>query len=345
MKLSIRPRPAAVCEFGESITRALVFRSDDAGIEPLGYGEAPTEGYRDGRFLNFSDAAESVRAAVRSAARQSGFWPKRLCLNLDDPFLESTKVHGSSFLEKGQEAFQEKHVQEAYARALQSVRPSDKHLVYEGIAGYLVDGEDYRAHPAGIFGKELTIVLHLLFSESAQVQNLRSVVERAGFSSEREFPTALASLYGCLSEDEWRSPNILITASPRVCHVSSGTNGALQNCRSLLINSGYTSDLLEQIGDTAHQLQKNKKMEVFLTGEASEREDFQALVEDRIKKPVHIAGARILDPDFQAPRYSALIGMARLAGAPPLTRSFSRREMKMISGIKMRANSFVQEYF
>src|SRR3989344_2132462 len=171
--------PVAVCEFTETATRVLLPRVTPQGeIRVLGYGEAPVEGFRGGRFTNLSDAAECVWSAVSAARKQSGVKFRDLVMSLEDPFLESVRATGSAHLEKGGEGFTQKHGEEAYARALQSVSPSEKHLVYEGVSQFLIDGEEYTSYPAGILGRELTVVLGVFFSGSRKDQNMRSVAHR-----------------------------------------------------------------------------------------------------------------------------------------------------------------------
>lgn len=333
----------AVCEFTESFVRVLIGRpGKDERLETLGFSEVPGDGVGGGRFRNLSDAAECIAGAAAEAAAQSGIHPDRLVLNLDDPFLEEARVRGSSFLEKGQEGFRSRHVQEALRRALQSVNPSEKHLVYKGLAQILIDGIEYSADPVGIFGKELVAVLHLLLSESREAQNLRSVVERAGMGLEGIFPSAFAALHGLLGPGEMKGARTLVLANPKVCHAARAVNGALVAHRSFLLPAGYGDAEIAAIMEWAGRVQAGEA-ELLVAGEESSNEALLSKISSATGAPVRRLAAR-LDGPLAESRYAVIAGLAWLGRSirPPASRGMDGR---LLQKIRMRARSFAQEYF
>lgn len=343
---SLPRKPSAVCELNQEFTRVLIPRIRPSGtVEILGCGEVQTQGYREGGFVHLSDAAESVRSAALAASKQAGLRITDITPNLDDPFIEMRSVRGSSFLEKGREGFQTKHIEEAVSRALQAVRPSEKHLVYRGIARVLIDGQDTPAPPLGIFGQELTVILHLLFSESRQVQDLRSVLVRAGFNACDIVPTAWAALHGVFKEEELRSEQILILAHTRACHVIHSRFKAIQGHRCLLVPDGYVPAALDQISEMVQGWGDVAPPNLCITGEAAEDVSLVADLQERLRKALKVRVARVANPEFQTPRYSAAAGLVFFSRTPHRPKAFLLREWEFVQKIELRAKSFVQEYF
>lgn len=343
-----RGRQLAACEFNGQTVRVLLAREKRLGAgasEPVitGFGEAPSEGFREGRFWNLSDAAECVARAARIAEIQAGERISRLAVNLDDPFLESVRVRGSSSLEKGLDGFQDRHIEEAVKRALQSVKPSEKHLVYRGIAAFLIDDEDCSASPLGIYGKELTAVMHLLFSNSSEVQNVRSVVTRAGFEPGGVFTSLHCALAGTAAEDDSQEKTGLVLSSGKACHVGTSVGGALLTHDSVLIAGGYDESEL----DAAAKIIRDRigDARFWVVGDDAGRERLIAGLEQRLGAAPQTSAARISDARYGKASFAVLAGLLRLTRHHRRPRMVRQVDLEVVRRAAQRAKSFVQEYF
>ena len=337
-----------LCDFGETACRFMVVRRrrDVSAEEIAGFSEVPSEGYREGRFFNLSDAAESLRRASRDACRQAGVRAGKVMVNLDDIRLESVRVKGASSLEKGQDGFSQKNIQEAVERARQSVRPSDKHQVYQGVAEYFIDDESYPASPIGIFGKELSVVLQLLLSESSQAQSAYAVFERAGLGVLSAHPSAYAALCGSEFPSETSSVFRLLLARPRACHmIRASMGGAIQDHASLQVAETYDEAVIAEAGQVLKGLDAGKSP-VFVTGEAAEDGALSAALSARFNAAIAVPQARFADPRFKASRFTVLAGLLNLCeSAKPSTHREPRLNIDLVKTLTLRAKSFVQEYF
>jgi len=339
--------PIAVCDFSASFTRvAHVKRSRKPPfVEVLGLGECSTEGLKEGCYEHLADAAESLWIAAKTAQRQSGWTGERLIVSLDDPFLDSVQVRGSSHLDGNAEEFQLKHAQEARKQALQKLDPQDKHLVYEKEAGYLIDGRDYIQDPIGICGKELTVVLQILFSASAQAQNLRRIAERAGLTVRALFPSGLAALHGILPRDEMQSRGWLLLAGEKVCHALIFEHGAIQEYQSFVVSDGSPESGWSRITDLIQKADVHDEARFFITGEASEDETWRERLLQSVGRRFQFLSPRLEHPQLASPAYAVLAGLYLLAP----TRKKKTPEIKTLTllwhGARARAQSFVQEYF
>jgi len=340
-------KPVAVCEFSASHVRvAHMVRCRQAPYaDVVGLAEGATGGVWDGRFTKLAEAAESLWEVSSEAGRQSGLGLQNLFLSLEDPFLESVKVRGTAYLDGFTEAFGSRHIREARNRAFQALKPLDKHPVYENVAGYLIDGRDYLHNPMGICGKELTVVLHLLFSESSQAQNLRSVAERAGFEPAGIFPAALAAACGVLDEKQMARRQAVVLAGERVCHLSSVEHQAIQEHRAVMVNRGYGADERELILSELRQITEVKPEAVWITGECAAGEGGAAewLSADGI--PARLAGPRIKHEKLISPSYAVVTGLYALARSHPRHPERFKSARLLWADTHSRVRSFLEEYF
>lgn len=336
---------SALCEISHDATRVMIVKSNGTSMGVLGFAEVLTEGYTEGRFVNLSDVAEGVRGAVDQAGREAHYSPRKITVNLDDPFLESAIVHGSMTLEKSSDVFTADHVQEATGRALSSVQPSEKVLVYQGVSKVMVDGEETQDWLPGHFGKNLSVELCLLYSDSQQVQNLSSIMKRADLELCSYFPTGFAALRGFLDETVFQTSQAVVVANQGVCHLVLTSNTAIHRYVSMLVLDGYSSVKPGNWDDAVRTFCQKRCSEIYLTGDLCESPEVIRLFEQTFNKPIRFGSPRVEDPCFQSPRYSTLIGLAWLNRTRRAIKGPRRPEALLIQKIKTRAKSFIQEYF
>jgi hypothetical protein len=340
-------QPLALLELNEQNTRAahVRVRMREPYVQVLGLAERPTRGMESGLFRHLADLTDSVFFAAREARKQSGLNLRKYSASLDDPALTSVRVKGTSFQDGSDEEFAPRHIREAKQRALQALEPIDQHLVYQKEAGFLIDRTDYLHNPVGICGKELTVVMHLLFSDSAHAQNLRLVGERAGLDVKRIFPTGLASVFGILKPEEMIRRTVVIAAGERACHQVLFERYAIQEVKSFLTPHGYAAAEAEKIADFLKKNAPTPDTAVFVTGEAPGIEPWGESLRTAwgnrwtLRAPL-AAGTRL-----EHPRHSVLTGLSVLTSTSKRLPVRPVQWISMFDSLKSRAKSFVEEYF
>lgn len=341
-------QPIALLELNERFTRAahVRVRMREPYVQVLGLAERPTRGMEAGLFRHLADLTDSVWFAARDARKQSGLRLRKYSASLDDPGLTSVRVQGTSFQDGSDEEFAPRHIREAKTRALQALEPIDQHLVYQKEAGFLIDRTDSVHNPVGVCGKELTVVMHLLFSDSSHAQNLRLVGERAGLEIKRLFPAGLAAVFGILRPEEMIRRTVVIAAGESACHQVLFERYAVQEIKSFLTPHGYAAAEAGKIADFLKRNAPTPDTAVFVTGEAAENEAWGESLKSAwgsrwTQRAPLTAGTRL-----DHPRHSILSGLSLLT-----TTSKQRLPVRpvqwlsMFESVKNRARSFVEEYF
>lgn len=340
-------QPLALLELNEQHTRAahIRVRMREPYVQVLGLSERPTRGMESGLFRHLADLTDSVFFAVKDARRQSGLNLKKYSASLDDPALTSVRVQGTSFQDGSDEEFAARHIREAKLRALQALQPIDQHMVYQKEAGFLIDHTDSLHNPVGICGKELTVVMHLLFSDSAHAQTLRLVGERAGVDVKRVFPSGLAAVFGILKPEEMIRRTAVIAAGERVCHQVLFERYAIQEIKSFLVPHGYAAAEAQKIADFLKRNAPTPDTAVFVTGEAADSESWGESLRASWGSRWILRSPLTSGTALDHPRHAILTGLGVLTSTSKGIPVRPVQWMTMFDSLKSRTRSFVEEYF
>ncbi len=337
-----------VLDLGSVTTRAIILEWDasKSGCEILGIGEVATAGVSQDGLTSISDVAESIWNAVDRASKQSGVVLKDLTASLSDSMLESTKVQASSYLDGANDDFRHHHIEEARIKALQRLKPQDKHLVYQNASGFLIDGKDYIHDPIGICGKELTVVMYLLFSKSEWFQNLRFAVERAGYGLKGLYPSGLAALFGSVEAQKRHARGIMCLSEYGVMHIVTHEYASIQDYQSYIVTQETQFTLINQITLKFDERRLDfKRYPIRVTGENAHwlieafEQELQLKVE--LVSPIYESKHNIQN----SYELSTALGLARLQSEDnPLEKTVSRIRLSK-ENVKSRIEAFAQDYF
>jgi cell division protein FtsA len=314
-------------------------------VDVLGVAERPTRGMENGTFRHLANLTDSIWFAAREARRQSGLKIHKLTASLDDPGLRSVRVRGVSFQDGSDQEFAPRHIREAKARAMQALEPIDQHLVYQKESGFLIDRMDSLHNPIGICGKELTVVMHLLFSDSAHAQTLRLVCERAGYEAKRLFPSGLAGVFGILNPEEMARRTVVILAGARACHQVLFERYAIQEYKSFLVPHGYAAAEAERLADFLNKSAPTPETAVFVTGEAIESDSWGESLRQAWGNRWTLRSSLAAGTKLEMERHSVLVGLALLTTTSKRIPIRTVQWMSIFDSVKSRAQSFVEEYF
>ncbi|MFT5208056.1 MAG: hypothetical protein ACI9CF_001820 [Candidatus Omnitrophota bacterium] len=337
-----------VLDLSSVTTRAIILEWDasKSSCEILGIGEAATSGVSQSELTSISDVAESIWTAVNGASKQSGVVLKDLTVSLDDTMLESAKVQASSYLDGANDDFRHNHIEEARIKALQRLKPQDKHLVYQNASGFLIDGNDYIHDPIGICGKELTVVMYLLFSKSEWFQNLRFAVERAGYGLKGLYPSGLAALFGSVGPQKRHERGILCLSQYGAIHIVTHEYASIQDYQSYIVTPESQATLIKQISLKFDESKLDfKRYPIRVTGENAYWL-IEAFEQELHLKVELVSPACESKHDIQKTyELSTALGLATLQSEDnPLEKIVSRIRLSK-ENIKSRIEAFVQDYF
>jgi len=175
----------------------------------LGVGIGPSQGMQKGMVVNFDEAKDSIREAVRKAEQSAGY-------KLESAFVGVTGRHISSVNNKGVIAItrNDRMVRnEDLKRVLDVARsvkvPGDRELLHVIPRTYAVDGQEGVKNPVGMHGFRLDVETHIITGSMSSVQNLVKCIRGVGIDIDDLVLEPLASAEAVLSDEEKENGVIL----------------------------------------------------------------------------------------------------------------------------------------
>ncbi|MEL6663545.1 MAG: cell division protein FtsA [Pseudomonadota bacterium] len=242
----------AALDIGASKITCLIGRSDprqSAGFLLTGGGRQQSRGFSGGAITNMESLERAVRLAVEDAERQSGTRIGSVRLGITGPRVKS-HLTMAALAPTGRE-INARDMRRVQAKAMARLDLKDDEILAVYPVAYRVDDIEGVREPAGMVAEKLGVLLNVITAPIALIRNLSEVVTRAHLKVERLVPSAIASGFGTLVEDESENGAICIDMGADVTAVSVFMNGAPAALDLIPAGGSHvTADLAQGLGTT-----------------------------------------------------------------------------------------------
>jgi len=242
----------AALDIGGSKITCLIGRFDPrqtAGFALMGGGRQQSRGFSGGAITDMESLERAVRLAVEDAERQAGTRIATVRLGITGPHVKS-QLAMASLAPTGRE-INARDMRRVQAKAMAKLELDEAEILAVYPVAYRVDGLEGVREPAGMVAGKLGVLLNVVTAPSALIRNLGEVVNRAHLKVERLVPSAIASGFGALIEDECENGAICIDMGADVTAVSVFMNGAPAALDLIPAGGGHvTADLAQGLGTT-----------------------------------------------------------------------------------------------
>ncbi|MES2995194.1 MAG: cell division protein FtsA [Verrucomicrobiota bacterium] len=159
-------------EIGTSKTCLVVgeVRADSA-VKILGIGETKSAGVRRGEIMDFALARACLKDALAKAEDASDVEIGSVFLAITGAHIQGVNHAGTFRLPDGEPVVRPEHIEEAMTIAREVPIPADHVYLHPIIRNYCLDGMDYTASPAGLYGKTVEARFHVVHGIGTRIQN------------------------------------------------------------------------------------------------------------------------------------------------------------------------------
>lgn len=245
-------RLIAALDIGSSKVTCLVGRIDSrsgACFRLLGGGHQQSRGFTGGSITDMEALERAVRLAVEDAERQAGQRIDSVRLGITGPRLDSHLLTARIGVGAGE--ITQRDVRRVQALAMSKLDAKSGQVLCAYPVTYRIDGQDGVREPVGMISDSLGVLLHVICAPATLVRNLGECVSRAHLKVERIVPSAVASGYGTLIEDERDNGAVCIDMGASVTAVSVFLHGAPAALALVPAGGGHvTADLAQGLGTT-----------------------------------------------------------------------------------------------
>lgn len=189
-------------DIGTTKTCTVVAVNGSAGLEIVGFGEAPSLGMRKGVVVDLDETIKSIEAAAERAERMAG-------THFDEVFVGITGDHIRSTNNRAVVAVsgEDREVTTGDVRRVIDASkiinlPSDRQIIHALPRYFTVDGQEGVSDPVGMAGGRLEVDTHIVTGSSSFITNVLKCVQRAGLEPLGIVFEPLASSAATLLQEE-----------------------------------------------------------------------------------------------------------------------------------------------
>jgi len=210
----------SVVDIGTAKTVALVAEITDAGLRYRGHGIAASRGSRKGIIVDLDKATASVQKAMEEAELTAEVPLERAVVGVAGPHIRAANSQGGIVLGvQAREATRE-DIRQAVDKARSIPLPEDRQIVHLLPQDFILDQQEGLRDPAGMLGRQLEVRVHMISAATSAVQNIITVMNRAGIHVDDTVYEVLACSDAVLRTDE-RELGICI------CDIGAGSSDVI----------------------------------------------------------------------------------------------------------------------
>lgn len=190
-------------DIGTSKTVALVGEvEDNARINIIGVGQAPSRGLKRGIIVNIDEAVSSIDQALERAERMSGMHVTGVLVGMTGASVTSLNSSGVIAVFGEDREITEEDVRRAVNNSRYVTVPADCSILHAVPRQFIVDGCSGIRDPIGMIGARLEVETHIVTGATTSVQNVVKSIKRAGLKMQGLVLSPLASCEAVLHPGE-----------------------------------------------------------------------------------------------------------------------------------------------
>jgi cell division protein FtsA len=210
----------SVVDIGTAKTVALVVEVTDAGLRYRGHGIAASRGSRKGIIVDLDKAAAGVQKAMDEAELTAEVPLERAVVGVAGPHIRAANSQGGIALGTEAREVSREDIRQAVDKARSFPLPEDRHILHLLPQDFILDQQDGLRDPAGMVGRQLEVRVHVITAAISAVQNVITVMNRAGIHVNDTVYEVLACSDAVLRTDE-RELGICI------CDIGAGSSDVI----------------------------------------------------------------------------------------------------------------------
>jgi cell division protein FtsA len=189
-------------DIGTTKTCMVVATNGPAGLEIVGFGEAPTLGMRKGVVVDLDETIKSIEAATERAERMAGIHFSEAVVGITGDHIRSTNNRAVVAVSGEDREVTLGDVRRVIDASKIINLPSDRQIIHALPRYFTVDGQEGVNDPVGMSGGRLEVDTHIVTGSTSFITNVLKCVERAGLETQGVVFEPLASSAATLLQEE-----------------------------------------------------------------------------------------------------------------------------------------------
>jgi cell division protein FtsA len=238
----------------------VVATSGPAGLEIVGFGEAPTLGMRKGVVVDLDETIKSIEAATERAERMAGVHFSEAVVGITGDHIRSTNNRAVVAVSGEDREVTAGDVRRVIDASKIINLPSDRQIIHALPRYFTVDGQEGVNDPVGMSGGRLEVDTHIVTGSTSFITNVLKCVERAGLETLGVVFEPLASSAATLLQEEKQVGVVLLDIGGGTTDIAVYSLGSAIYTATIPVGGNVlTSDISLGLKTTLSEAEEIKK--------------------------------------------------------------------------------------
>ncbi len=297
-------------DIGTTKTCVVVATNGPAGLEIVGFGEAPTLGMRKGVVVDLDETIRSIEAATERAERMAGVHFSEAVVGITGDHIRSTNNRAVVAVSGEDREVSSGDVRRVIDASKIINLPSDRQIIHALPRYFTVDGQEGVSDPIGMSGGRLEVDTHIVTGSTSFITNVLKCVERAGLETSGVVFEPLASSAATLLQEEKQVGVVLLDIGGGTTDIAVYSLGSAIYTATIPVGGNVlTSDIslglkttLSEAEDVKKRLGANENGEPFavrtLDGRATREHttgELRQIVVPRVLETLRMARQKVVE--------------------------------------------------
>ena len=275
----------AAVDIGTTKVCTVIAEVRDEEINVIGVGWTENSGVSKGTINNIAETTEAIRKSVQKAEEMAKSRIDTVLASISGKHINGMRGHGETALSNQR---QKEITEDDKLRAMEgatSVRLSqDRETLHVVPIQYIVDSQDEIDDPLGMTGMKLEVDAYMITGSITSIDNVKKVVERAGYSCEDMILQGLASAHAVLYPDEKEVGVLLLDIGGGTTDIALFYRKSLRFVRVIPVGGQFiTNDIVQGLQTPKSVAEELKKK--YGIYETPQSPDMQPAPEEFIEVP------------------------------------------------------------
>jgi len=193
----------AAVDIGTTKICTVIAEVKDKEINVIGVGWQENIGVVKGAIANINETTMAIRKSIEKAEEMANVKVQAVIASISGKHISGIKGHGETTLSHSKlKEITEEDKRRAIEAATSFFMPSDRELLHIIPMQYIVDSQDEIEDPVGMTGMKLEVDTYIITGSITAIDNVRKVIEHAGYGVEDIIVQGVASASAVLFNDE-----------------------------------------------------------------------------------------------------------------------------------------------
>ncbi|MGE5571942.1 MAG: cell division protein FtsA [Bacteroidota bacterium] len=197
----------------------------DGGIEILGVGVSPCQGFRRGLVADIEAVTSAVKTANKRACHMAGFDVRSVCVGVPAIHTACRETRGVAAVSGEDDVISAEDVKRALDAARVLAVPPDRYVISVLPKEYIVDGVGGIRNPEGMTGVRLEVDARVIMGQATSLENIATSVSKAGLAVVGRVLEPVATAEAVLDPEERERGVILVDVGGQITQIAAFYEG------------------------------------------------------------------------------------------------------------------------